>query len=576
MLPRLPNLREAPRWNTTPWMNRPILSTLRRLAREEAGPHRASYFAALAFVITIAVTTALPAWLMKDVINRIFVDKNEAATWWLGAAIIVIFTVKGLATYGQQVTLSAIGNRIVASVQMRMFNHLLEQGQPFFAQSHSTQLIAQQSFIANCARDALNLIITAMGRDVLSLIGLVAVMFFNDPVMAAGALVVMPVALVGVRSLIRRVKKIVTREFASLKDIMRTISETAQGIKVVKAFQLEDYMRLRMQKSVGDFTRAALRINRISARSAPMMETLGGFAVAFVVVYGGYRVINGGQTQGAYFSFIASMLWAYEPAKRLAKFNIDLNAHMAGVNMMYDFLDSGAAESDDSSKPPLVISKGEITFENVSFAYRPEDPVLDKISFIAQGGRNTALIGPSGSGKTTIFSLIQRFYIPVSGRILIDGQDISALTRASLRHNIATVSQDTFLFQGTIRENIALGRPDASEAEIIAACKAAHVDDFVSEFAEGYEAAVGEHGHALSGGQRQRVAIARAILKDAPIVLLDEATSALDTTSELFVREGLQTLCAGRTVLLIAHRKETYAHADDIIAIDSGRILQAA
>ena len=557
-------------------MNPSMIATLARLAREEAGPNRLGYFLAAAFMVTIAATTGLSAWLMKPVINDVFVNKDEKATWLIGGAIVLIYTIKGFATYGQQVTLNTVGNRVVASVQMRLFNHLLRQGVGYFAAANSTQFLAQQSFITNCARDAVALVITTLSRDILSVLVLIFVMFLQDPVMAAGALLIMPVALVGVRMLIRRVKKIVSREFTSLKDIMQTISETAQGIRVVKAFQLENHMRHRIATAVTGYTQAAMRINRISARSAPLMETLGGFAVAFVVVYGGYRVIHGGQTQGAFFSFIVALLSAYEPAKRLAKFNIDLATYMAGVNMMYGFLDAEPEERDDSGKPDLVISKGEISFDRVSFAYRPEDPVLDRLSFTATGGRNTALIGPSGSGKSTIFGLIQRFYAPGAGRILIDGQDIAMVNRASLRRNVATVSQDTFLFQGTIAENIALGRPGATQEEIVAACKAAHVDDFVQEFADGYAAPVGEHGHALSGGQRQRVAIARAILKNTPIVLLDEATSALDTVSEVFVREGLKTLCAGRTVLLIAHRRESYAHADEIIAIENGRILEAA
>lgn len=553
-----------------------IVSNCRRLVIEEGGPNWKSYGLIACFMAITAATTGAAAWLLRDVINQVLVDKNEAATYWLGATIVAIYTIKGLAAYGQQVMLAIVGNRIVASIQMRIFNHLLRQGLPYFTAAHSTQFLAQQSFISSSARGALDLLITTATRDLLSVIALASVMLATDPVLSFGALLAMPLALLGVRKLVKRVKTIITREYASYMEIMQTTSETVQGIRVVKGFQLEDFMRARMLASVNAFARSATRLANIASRSAPLMDTLAGFAVAFVIVYGGYRVIHQGRTSGDLVAFIFALLMAYEPAKRIAKFNIDLNGQMVGVGMMYDFLDAKADETDDSHLPDLKVTHGEIAFDNVSFAYRAEDPVLDGICFVAKGGLNTALIGPSGSGKSTIFNLVQRFYRPRHGTITIDGQDIASINRASLRANIATVSQDTFLFQGSIRDNIALGQPGASQAQVDAACRAAHVDDFVRELSGGYDAPVGEHGLALSGGQRQRVAIARAMLKNAPIVLLDEATSALDIVSERFVRDGLKALCAGRTVLIIAHRQESYAHADEIIAMEAGRILQAA
>ena len=557
-------------------MNTSITGNIRRLIREQGGPNWKSYALTAACMLTTAAVSGLSVWLLRDVVNRVLVDKNEGATYYLGALIIFVYLVKGLATYLQQVTLATVGNRIVASSQMSMFNHLLRQGVGFFAAAHSTQFLSQQSFMSTSVRSALDLLIGTASRDIPTLITLSVMMVIMDPVLSLGALLVMPVALLGLRNLVKRVRRIVTREYASFMEIMQTASEAAQGIRVVKSFQLEGLMRKRMQAAVNTFAQAATRLATTSSSTAPLMETLGGCAVAFVVIVGGYRVIHSGRSAGDLVAFIFAMLIAYEPAKKIAKFNIDITSMMAGVGMMYAFLDRAADETDDSHLPDLVVSLGEIAFSGVSFAYRAQDPVLDAVSFVAKGGMNTALIGPSGSGKSTTFNLIQRFYQAEAGRISIDGQDITKVNRASLRRNIATVSQDTFLFQGSIRDNIGFGRPDATEAEIIAACKAAYVDDFVREFAGGYDAPVGEHGLSLSGGQRQRVAIARAILKNAPIVLLDEATSALDTVSERFVRDGLKTLCAGRTVLIIAHRKESYAHADEVIAMEAGRILKAA
>ena len=556
-------------------MSPSIYTNIRRLLVELGRPNWKSYAFVFSCMAVGAAATGLTAYLMKDVINQVFIDKDETATYWIAAVVALVYAIKGATSFLQQLTLNKVGNTIVATTQIRLFDHLLRKGVPFFAASHSTSFLARQSFVSGATRGALDIVINSIGRDMLTLVSLVTVMLIQDPLMAAGAFVTLPLALIGVRYLIKRVKKIILTEFVSFSDIMQTASETALGIRVVKAFGLEAHLRAKMTKSVNDYARAATRLANVSGRASPLMETLGGFAIAFVIVYGGYRVIHNGQTPGEFFSFITALLLAYEPAKRLARFNIDLSANMVGVDMLYRFLDSPAEEREDGNQPDLVVGKGEIVFDAVDFAYRPEDPVLDKLSFVAAGGRVTALVGPSGSGKSTVFNLLQRFYTCEIGKISIDGQDIGKVNRASLRRAIAPVSQDTFLFQGSIRENIALGRPGASDGEIVAACKAAHVDDFVRDFADGYDAQVGEHGLALSGGQRQRVAIARAMLKNSPIVLLDEATSALDVASEEFVRDGLQRLCAGRTVLIIAHRKESYAHADNVIAIDSGRILQA-
>ena len=557
-------------------MTQSVTTNIKRLMLEHGRPNWRAYALSFAFMVLAAASTGASAYLMRDVINRVFLEKSIEATYFLGAAIIILSILKGVGTFGQQVSLNAVGNRIVADVQMKIFDHMLQQSVPYFARNHSTQFLAQQSFVANSARGALDLVITTLGRNALSVVALTGVMIVQDPKMAFGALVIMPVAVLALRQLVRRVRKIMHNEFTSFTDIMRTTSEAAQGIRVVKAFGLEGHFRDKMRVAVDSFAFSATRLANVSSRSTPIMETLGGFAVAFIVVYGGYQVIYHGQTPGAFFSFITAMLMAYEPFKRLARFNIDFNAQMVGVGMMYDFLDSPSEEPDDSHLPDLKVGSGQIEVRDVTFWYRESDPVLQEIMLVAQAGKSTALVGPSGSGKSTLFGLIQRFYAPKSGTILIDGQDISKVNRASLRRAIGVVSQDTFLFQGTIRENIAMGDASASEAAVMAACKHAHVDDFVREFEHGYETQVGEHGMSLSGGQRQRVAIARALLKGAPIILLDEATSALDPISEQFVRDGLRVLASGRTVLMIAHRKESYAHADTIIEMAAGRVRQAA
>jgi ATP-binding cassette subfamily B protein len=282
-----------------------------------------------------------------------------------------------------------------------------------------------------------------------------------------------------------------------------------------------------------------------------------------------------GRTPGEFFSVITALLLCYEPAKRLARLNIDLATNLLGARMLFEVLDSVPAEQESANLPRIAVDKGRIAFEDVVFGYREGEPVLRGLSFIAEPGETTALVGPSGGGKTTVMNLIERFYDVESGTITIDGQPIAAVSRHSVRASVAMVSQDVFLFSGTVRDNIAYGRPGASPADIEAAARAAHAHDFIMGFAQGYESLVGEHGAQLSGGQRQRIAIARAFLKDAPILLLDEATAALDSESEAEVQRALRDLQANRTTLVIAHRLQTVVNADRICVIDAGRVVES-
>jgi ATP-binding cassette subfamily B protein len=314
---------------------------------------------------------------------------------------------------------------------------------------------------------------------------------------------------------------------------------------------------------------------RVANRASPLMESLGGCAIALVLIYAGYRVIETGATAGQFFSFITAFLLAYEPAKRLARLNIELNAALVGVRILFEVIDSPPSEPVDDHKPALQIKTPRLEFDNVHFAYRGEEAVLRGMSFTAEAGRLTALVGPSGGGKSTIFNLILRFYEFERGKVLIDGQNVSQVSRRSLRQHVAYVGQDIFLFRGTIRENIGFGRPGAGEDEIVAAAKGAYAHDFIMAFPQGYDTQVGEHGLQLSGGQRQRIAIARALIKNAPIILLDEATAALDSESELQVRQAMEHLERGRTTLAIAHRLHTVSHADRIYVVEAGRAVES-
>ena len=548
---------------------------IRRLLTEQGLVHWRKYAFGFALMAVSAGCTAFSAYLIGDVINQAYGAKNLTGIFILGGITTALFATKGLATYGHSVLLSQIGNRIVANNQRSVFAKLLNEGIGFFSDRHSTEFIARLSAGAAAATQVINLLITSLGRDLLSLIGLVAVMVVQDPFMSLMSFVVAPPAFLILRKLIRRVYGIARSQFQGGTRIIETLQETLQGIRIVKAFTLEDAMRERFDRNVAAVEHEANKMARISSRASPLMETLGGFAIAIAITYGGYRVIETGATPGQFFSFIAAFLLAYEPAKRLARLNIELNNGLVGVRILFEVLDSPPSEAVDDSKPALQIKTPRLEFEDVHFGYRSDEAVLRGVSFVAEPGKLTALVGPSGSGKTTIINLILRFYDVERGRIVIDGQDIREVARRSLRQHLAYVGQDVFLFRGTIRDNIAFGKPDASEDEIVAAAKGAYAHDFILSFPKGYDTPVGEHGLQLSGGQRQRVAIARALIKNAPIILLDEATAALDSESELAVREAMEHLCQGRTTVAIAHRLHTVSHADRIYVVEDGEVVES-
>ncbi len=549
-------------------------SLIGRLLREQGSRHWRGYLFAFFCMALMAGSTASSAWVMRDVIDKVFIDKNMTSLWQIAIFLVFISLLKGASAYGQQVALARVANAIVADVQKRVFDKMLSMTVGYFGARHSTDFIARQSFIGQSASSALNLIITAFSRDSLTLIGLVSVMVLQDPALAVLALVFMPIAVIASRKLGLRVRKIRGGEFVGFAQIVESMQEAVQGVRIVKAFTMEKLLSARQASAIGFFEQAANKVAAVSARSSPLMETLGGLAIALVVFYGGWSVIASDRAPGAFFSFITAVLLAYEPAKRLARLQVDLNGALVGVSMLFEFLDETEVEPNLYDGPPLRVSKGEIEFKDVAFAYRSEEPVLRGLEFKAEAGQMTALVGRSGGGKSTVMALLLQYWAPQGGRILIDGQDIATVSRASLRQQIAYVSQDTYLFKGTIRDNIAVGKEGATDDEVIAAATAAHAHEFIEKFDDGYQTDAGENGAQLSGGQRQRIAIARAFLKNAPILLLDEATSSLDTESERAVQDALGNLREGRTTLVIAHRLSTIRSADKICVVSEGRVLE--
>src|SRR3984957_5770340 len=547
---------------------------IRRLIMEQGAAYWRRYLLAFLLMGVSAGATAGSAYILGQVINKAYVDKDVRGIALLSGVTVLIFILKGAATYGHQVILSKISNAILANNQRRLFAKLMNESIGFFSERHSSEFLARLTSGAYSVTQVLNLLINALGRDLLLLIGLVVVMLMQDPYMALLGFLVAPPAMLVLRKLVKRIKGLAHNQFTGTADILETMQESLQGIGTVKAFTLEQSMRERIDASIMAVERNANKMARVSNRASPLMETLGGFAVAGGLMYGGYSVVAMGATPGQFFSFLTAFLMAYEPAKRLARLNIELNSNLIGASKLLEIIDSPASEPADDDKPALRLTEARVELRDVSFAYRPNELVLNRMSFVAEPGKVTALVGPSGGGKSTVLALLLRFYEVGEGEILIDGQSISAVSRHSLRHQTAYVGQDVYLFRDTIAANIAFGKVGASQDEIVAAAKAACAHEFIMGFPLGYDTPVGEHGTQLSGGQRQRVAVARALIKNAPVILLDEATAALDSESEQQVQEAIEHLCQNRTTIVIAHRLHTIMHADAILVVEGGEIVE--
>src|SRR5215472_16983770 len=547
---------------------------IRRLVKEQGAAYWRRYLLAFALMGVAAGATSLSAYLLGEAINKAYVDKNIPGIAFYSTIIFLLFLVRSIAIYQQTVTLSKISNAILANNQRKLFAKLMSESIGFFSERHSSEFLARLTAGANSVTQVLNLLINALGRDLLLLIGLVAVMLIQDAYMAMLGFLIAPPAMLVLRKLVRRIKGLAYNQFTGTASILETMQESLQGIRTVKAFTLEEAMRGRINENIEAVERNANKMARVSNRASPLMETLGGLAVAGGLMYGGYGVVALNATTGQFFSFLTAFLMAYEPAKRLARLNIELNSHLVGARMLLEVIDSPASEIADDDKPSLKLSESRVELRDVSFAYRPNEPVIRHMSFVAEPGKVTALVGPSGGGKSTVLALLLRFYEATEGDILIDEQPISKVSRHSLRQQTAYVGQDVYLFRDTIRANIAFGKPGATEAEIVEAAKAACAHEFITGFPLGYDTPVGELGTQLSGGQRQRIAVARALIKNAPIILLDEATAALDSESEKQVQEAIEHLCQNRTTIVIAHRLHTIMHADTILVVEAGEIVE--
>jgi ATP-binding cassette subfamily B protein len=475
--------------------------------------------------------------------------------------------------YFSSLILARASNRMAADLQRQAFDKLLFHGLTYFSKKHSSEFLHRVTRGSAGAVGSLTTIVNA-GRDLLTLIGLVAVMVSQEPVLSVIGMITMPIAMLFIRGMVRRTRELANRELKDTRYILETLHETLRGLRVVKALSLEEVMQTRIRGAIAAAEKRQNTLARVRNRASPLMETLGGFSIALVLLYSGYRIVGSNAAPGEFVSFILAFLLAYEPAKKIARVNIDLARNIRATEELFEILDSSPSEAEDRALESVYIDKGEIRFANVNFGYSSGDRVLHDVSFTAEASKMTAFVGHSGGGKSTIISLILRFYDLDNGKIEIDGIDIHQIPRSSLRRQIAYVGQDVFLFRGTIRDNIVFGRLDAKDDDIMAAARSAYAHDFIMSFPKGYDADVGEAGAALSSGQRQRIAVARALIRNAPIILLDEATSSLDSKSEYEVQLAIDRLREGRTCIAVAHRLHTVTQADLICVIEEGRIIE--
>ena len=547
---------------------------IRRLVRDFIWRHAGKIAIAFICMAVAAGSTALRAWLMEPVLDRIFIARDSSLLWLLGSAALVLALVKGVADYLETILMTRVGQRVVTDVQTALYARIIRADLTYFNAQPSGVLLSRFINDVWALRSAAANVLVGIGKDALTVVFLVGVMFYQDWGLALVAFIAFPLAIRPIVGIGRRMRRVTINTQVEMGQVTSLLNQTFQGARIVKSYGMEEYEQRRAAGLFERVYRLADRANRTRSRAAPMMEALGGAAIALVIFYGGHQVIVGARTPGAFFSFITALLMAYQPVKALAVLNATLQEGLAAAQRVFEVLDIEPSIRDRPGAQPLRVAGGEVTFRNVRFGYQPGTVALDGISFTVPAGSTVALVGPSGAGKSTVLNLIPRFYDADAGSIAIDGQEVGSVTLESLRRAIGLVSQEISLFDDTVRANIAYGRFGASQADIEYAAAAAAADRFIRELPQGYDTVVGEHGVRLSGGQRQRLAIARAMLKDAPILLLDEATSALDSESERQVQAALRMLMRGRTTVVIAHRLSTIIGADLICVMDHGRIVE--
>jgi subfamily B ATP-binding cassette protein MsbA len=545
-----------------------------RIWREHLRPRLGLLFlASLAMLLTAATTGAIP-FLIQKTADDVFVGKNAEMVYWITGAIVIVTILKAIAEYVGDVAVAYLGHRFIADVRIQMFAKLSRADLSFIQMVHSGRLLSGFLNDATLIRTTASRSIVTLGESYFKIAILIATMFYMDARFSVLILLFMPIGWLLLSRQRRKMRKSTTKSLQETGDLSALITQTLRGMRVVRAYGQETREEKRAASAINRALEFTMRGTRARALSSPSVELLTGFGFALAIYFAGTKGVRGDLTLGHFMGFMTAALLIYAPLKSAAQLQTQLQEGIAAASRVFGIVDLKVTLAEAPDAEALRLERGEIAFKNVFFAYDPENPVLKNVNLTVPPGKTVALVGPSGSGKSTMVNLALRFFDPERGKVTIDGQDIAKVTIASLRDQIALVTQDPVLFDDTIRANIAYGPRDVDEEQVIAAAKAAAAHDFIMGLPKGYDTRVGEAGGLLSGGERQRIAIARAIYKDTPILLLDEPTSSLDSEAEAKVQAALEELMKGRTVLMIAHRLSTVKKADLICVLDQGRIIE--
>jgi ATP-binding cassette, subfamily B, bacterial MsbA len=531
----------------------------------------------ISLVLTTVVAGAMPAiaLLVKYVMDKVFIAKDQFWLILMACTVIAIYIIKSICDYFSFYNMNDVGQSVIRDIRDRLYNHIQTLSMPYFIRTPTGTLISRITNDVNMVQLSVTESVTEFIRQSLTLIGLVLVVFWRDWRLAIIAMLVFPIVIYPISKFGQRLKRYSTKSMKVMGNVMSILDEAISGIRIVKAYNMEEYETARFSEENQNYYKNWMKRISVRALSGPLLELIGGLGTAFLLWYGGMKVINGSLTPGEFMSFITGLTLLYAPIRKLNKVNIEIQEGIAASKRIFELLDTRPEIVEKALSITLPRLEGDFELRNVWFSYTADETyALEDISFMAQKGKQLALVGESGSGKSTIANLLPRFFDVSKGSILVSGTDIRDVTTKSLRENIAMVTQEMILFNDTIKANIAYGTVRSSMEEIIEAAKAANAHEFIMSLKDGYDTVVGESGVRLSGGQRQRLCIARAIIKNAPILILDEATSALDTESEREVQAALDRLMKGRTSLVIAHRLSTIVGADEIIVLSRGRIVE--
>ena len=537
-------------------------------------PFKVKLGIAIVAMITVSAMTGVQAKLVKDLLDKIFLEKNDFFLNLLPLIVILVFGLKSISYYTYSFILEVVGQTVIRDLRIRLFTHIHTQPLSFFSSMPTGTLISRIISDITLMQQAVSNALVNIIRDFFQVIILLGYVFYTDWKMAMFTFVILPIAGYPIVKFGRLFRRYSTRSQEETAHVSNLLYETITGNRIIKAFCKEQYESGRFKKQIGKLFSVTIAEGKFRCVQHPIMEMIGGIAFAFILWYGGKQVIADKSTVGTFFSFLTALMLAYDPIKGISRINSTIQQGMAAANRVFTLLDIEPEITDAKGAIELPPFRSSIDFKNLSFSYKDEESVLHDINLTVRAGEALAIVGPSGGGKTTLTNLIPRFLEVTKGEICIDDTNIKTCTLASLRSQIGMVTQQTILFNDTVKNNIAYGNLDATDEQIFDAAKAAHAFTFIEGLPKGFDTIIGEGGSRLSGGERQRISIARAILKNAPILILDEATSALDTESEREVQKALENLMKNRTTLVIAHRLSTIKNADRIIVIKDGRIVE--